>query len=126
MIIEKLDLTDALEAGHELPYVWIHELSRVYIGKNTDVDLQLEEVEEVRFFDEKAEVKIVRMETELQAWRITAEPDDHVIRHSYAICNQEFGGKLSVTWMLDADEDGQTYVKGERLSGWEESGYGKQ
>lgn len=125
MIIEKLDLMDALESGHELPYVWIHELSRVYIGKSTGVDLQLEEVEEVRFFDEKSEVKIVRMEMGLQAWRMTAEPDDHVIRHSYAICNEEFGGKLSVAWMLDADEDGQTYIKGERLNGWEESGYGK-
>lgn len=125
MIIEKLDLTDALESGHELPYVWIHELSRVYIGKNMDVDLQLEEVEEVRFFNGKTEVKIIRMEEELQAWRITEEADDHVISHSYAICNQEFGGKLSVAWMLDADEDGQTYIKGERLNGWEESGYGK-
>ena len=51
MMKKEIDLSQALELGHKLPYVWIRSLSSVYMGKNNFQDKQLEELEEARFFD---------------------------------------------------------------------------
>lgn len=120
MTVKKIDLPEALERGRKLPFAWVRSLSFAYVGRNKEIEDELEEVEEARFFDEKTEIKILRTVDGLQAWCCEAEPDDHVLEHSYKVRNPEFGKEIRVTWMLDVDEDGQTYISGGRLSGWKE------
>lgn len=121
MILKKIDLSDAWRQGEGLPFIWMHSLSAVYAGRNIHIEDKLDEIEEVRFFDSRKEIKVVRLDDGLQAWYCEEEPEDHVLRNAYCVRNSKFGGKIYVTWMLGADEDGQTYVSGGRLSGWEEN-----
>lgn len=119
MMKKEIDLSQALELGHKLPYVWIRSLSSVYMGKNNFQDKQLEELEEARFFDGDTEIKIIRIAQKLHAWYTCLDAEDCIMKYSYNVRNPEFGGKIQVSQILDSDEDGQTYICDEKLSGWE-------
>ena len=120
MIKRSIDLSEALELGGKMPFVWIRFLSAIYIGKNEDIEKKLDELEEARFFDSEKEVKIIRNGNCLQAWYSCLQSGDRVWKRSYTVRNPEFGGKIHVTCILNSDEDGQTYISDEKLSGWEE------
>lgn len=53
---------------------------------------------------------------------LTGEPEDHVMEEEYQIENPRFGRSITVTRVLDWDEDGQAYIAATRLSGWKEGG----
>ena len=119
---KKLNLSEAFEAGEKLPYAMIRTLSSVYVGENRsmkNMEPLLDELEEARFFNDKTEIKILRKDTDLMAVQTDAEPSDHCLVKTYSIANPEFGKTLQVACDLGQDEDGQTYICGERLIGWE-------
>lgn len=119
MIQKKLELVEALKESHDMPYAMIRTLSTVYIGKYKNEEKLLNEWEEARFFDEKKEIRFFRKDDKLQAASMEGEKEDSVISRFYPTGNPEFGKKIKVTWQLSTDEDGQTYICGERLTGWE-------
>lgn len=119
MIQKKLELTEALKESRFMPYAMIRTLSTVYIGTYKNEEELLEEWEDARFFDEKKEICFFRKDEKLQAVRKEEEENDSVIIHICEIGNPEFGRRIKIAWQLSTDEDGQTYISGERLSGWE-------
>lgn len=119
MIQKKMEVAEALKESHVMPYAMIRTLSTMYIGEYKDEEELLDEWEEAHFFDEDKEICFFRRDEKLQAVSKEKEENDSVIIHSYEIENPEFGKKIKIAWQLSTDEDGQTYISGERLTGWE-------
>lgn len=116
---KKLELEEALKESRVMPYTMIRTLSAVYVGEYQNQEELLDEWEEAHFFDEDKEICFFRRDEKLQAVSKEKEENDSVIIHSYEIGNPEFGKKIKIAWQLSTDEDGQTYISGERLTGWE-------
>ena len=119
---EKITISEALEEGEKLPYAMIRTLSSVYVGlnkKREEIDPLLPELEEARFFSDKTEIKILYKDDDLIAIRAEEEHSDNGLVRKYSIANTEFGKTLWVSCDLEQDEDGQTYIRAERLIGWE-------
>lgn len=119
---EKITISKALEEGEKLPYAMIRTLSSVYVGlnkKREEIDPLLPELEEARFFGDKMEIKILYKDDDLIAIRTEEELSDNGLVKKYTIANTEFGKTLWVSCDLEQDEDGQTYIRTERLIGWE-------
>lgn len=120
MIKEKMKAEEALEKGRMLPYVMIRALSEVYIGYQKEGEIDLSQLEEARFFDDITEIRLIRYENNWLATYIRLEEQDKVLKHVYKIANARFGKRLETAWILASDEDGQTYIAEEKLSGWGE------
>ena len=116
---ETIDIQAALEAGQKLPFAWVRSLSQVALGR-TPLAVELEELLEARFFSRDREIRIFPGEDGLRAVALTGEPEDHVMEEEYLIENPQFGRSITVTRVLDWDEDGQAYIAATRLSGWKE------
>lgn len=118
---ETIDIQAALEAGQKLPFAWVRSLSQVSLGR-TLLAADLEELLEARFFSRDREIRLFPGEDGLRAVALTGEPEDHVMEEEYQIENPRFGRSITVTRVLDWDEDGQAYIAATRLSGWKEGG----
>ena len=118
---ETIDIQAALEAGQKLPFAWVRSLSQVALGR-TLLAVELEELLEARFFSRDREIRIFPGEDGLRAVALTGEPEDHEMEEEYLIENPQFGRSITVTRVLDWDEDGQAYIAATRLSGWKEGG----
>ena len=122
MKLKNLNISEAFETGEKMPYMMSRTLSSVYLGMNSKrekTDEFLSELEEIRFFNEKTEIKILRKENNLVAIQTEEEPSDNCLVKTYPIANPEFGKALQISYNLSQDEDGQIYISGERFSGWE-------
>ena len=122
MKLKNLNISEAFETSEKMPYTMIRTLSSVYLGANPKrekTDEFLSELEEIRFFNDKTEIKILRKENNLVAIQTEEEPSDNCLVKTYPIANSEFGKALQISYNLSQDEDGQTYISGERFSGWE-------
>lgn len=122
MKLKNLNISEAFEAGEKMTYMMSRTLSSVYLGMNSKrekTDEFLSELEEIRFFNEKTEIKILRKENNLVAIQTEEEPSDNCLVKIYPIANPEFGKTLQISYNLSQDEDGQTYISDERFSGWE-------
>ena len=116
---ETISLQAALEAGQKLPFAWVRSLSQVALGR-TPLAVDLEELLEARFFSRDREIRIFPGEDGLRAVELTGEPEDPVIEEEYPVENPQFGRSITVTRVMDWDEDGQAYIAATRLSGWKE------
>jgi len=114
-----LSIEQALLQGKALPYAMIRSLSAVYLGK-MPADLSLQELIEARFFDAQQEIRIFWREDTLCAAKLQQEEGDHAYCQTYQIQNPQFGKTVTVSYELEADEDGQTYVAACRLIDWKE------
>ena len=119
MQIEKLTLTEALQQAPSLPLAWIHALSQIYIGKNSEQP-DLNTLLEARFFDRDREIRIFPGAEGLAAVSLTLEPTDHVLEEVHPIRNQAFGHSLTILKVLEFDEDGQAGVVAVKLADWKE------
>ena len=104
---ETIDIQAALEAGQKLPFAWVRSLSQVALGR-TPLTADLEELLEARFFSRDREIRLF--------------PGEDGLRAVALIENPRFGRSITVTRVLDWDEDGQAYIAATRLSGWKEGG----
>lgn len=118
MKFEKLTVERALHDGHALPFVLARCLSEVKFGINTELPAS-EELLEVRFFNSEKEIRLFRRQGRLEAVCLTQEPEDDCLEEEYEIANPSlFGTSFTLSKLLDVDEDGQTFVKATRLTGW--------
>lgn len=118
-MVERLEVSQALDRGKALPYALIRSLSRVTLGP-TPKDIDLPELIEARFFSSDEEVRIFQGETGLQAACVWEGSGDTVIEHTDKLANKAlFGRSMTVRQHLSFDEDGQAYVALTRLAGWE-------
>ena len=116
---EVLDMHEALRRGKTLPFAWLCTLSKVTLGA-VPSQIPLDELVEARLFDGQQEIRLFWQEGKLSAVALTVEPNDIVIKNTYAIENSKlFGEKLTIWKVLGTDEDGQSYVAATLLAGWE-------
>lgn len=110
-----------MDAAHNYRLCFIRSLSAVYLGVAEEAPkLEENEILEARFFNENGELRMFRGEDgTLCGVELTKESSDRCIEEAYVIDNAQFGSALTVRRILDADEDGQTYVKATCLCGWE-------
>jgi len=117
---ETMEVRQALEQGAKLPYALVQTLSGVTLGvPETEPDTAL--LTRARYFSETQEIRIFRRDGVLCAVRLTAEPDDRLIRKTFRVASPQFGGEVSLCQCLASDEDGQTYIETTRLTGWKEA-----
>lgn len=117
MELMELEAGQALERGLRLPYALIRCQSRMTLGR-TPQSVDLTQVLEARFFDADNEIRLFRGDGELRAAQLRGESGDLCIREQIPIENPRLGAEIAVCRHLDADEDGQTYIKTTRLCGW--------
>lgn len=119
MKIEKIkNIKTAVETGKNLPLVFIRNFSSVYLGKNTQ-DINIDELLEARFFSEKEEIRILRINGEfICTWR-SDDNNDEFIETEYKIGNASLGKAITVKRYFRYDEDGQASLSEPRLCGWE-------
>ena len=116
----KINHQVSMDTAQEYPFCFVRCISSVYLGTVSQALYSRDEILEARFFDADRELRVFRDEDgALRAVELTVQPDDHRIKDTYVIDNARFGRTLTVRRILDADEDGQTYVKASCLCGWE-------
>ena len=120
MNCEKLHLKEALQAGMKLPYAMISSLSQMTLGR-TPSQIAEADLLEARFFSKEQEIRIFFNGDALQAVRLSEDATDCCLTETYSIENRQFGSSLTVTRILNWDEDGQAYTAAVRLSDWKEA-----
>ena len=111
----------SMDAVKVYPYCFVRSVSEVYLGLTEQAQYSPEEeILEARFFDCEKELRLFRDENgNLQTVELCKEDGDRFMDETYVIDNARFGKTLTVRQFLDADEDGQTFVKASCLCGWE-------
>ena len=117
MKTENLEWKQALAEGENLPFVMLQMVSAVVFAKNP-YEFEMEEINEVRFFDKQTEIRIFRQDDSLKAVRLTAEGTDRCLHETYTFANRRLGNELELCRVLDTDEDGQSYIAATRLTAW--------
>lgn len=120
MKTDVLSVQEALALGRALPWAWVRSLSEVTLGA-VPAEITLEELIEARFFSAGEEIRVFRAGGGLRAAALRGEPDDDLITRTYAVENPKLGKTVTVCYLLEADEDGQTNLTAARLTGWEGS-----
>lgn len=118
MKTETLSVREALERGRALPWAWVRSFSEVTLGE-VPAEIDLEELIEARFFSAGEEIRVFRAGGGLRAAGLRGEPDDDQITRTYAVENPKLGKTVTMCFLLEADEDGQTNLTAARLTGWE-------
>lgn len=114
----KLEVNKALERGLSLPYALVRSLSEVTLGP-APASVDLDELLEVRFFSEQEEIRIFQGEEGLQAVRLPDVEGGAALPVTCKLMNPIFGCEITLCREVAFDEDGQAYVSGLRLTGWE-------
>lgn len=118
---EILNVQEAFHLGKELPFSMVRTLSAVSLGKAPN-EIPQDELIEVRFFDRLHEVRVFRKEGSLHAALLQQEEGDLSYTETFPLRNTElFGSRITVSYELDSDEDGQVFVADTRLVDWEEA-----
>ena len=106
--------------AEKFEFVYIRELSRLELGRRADLKpVNWNEVIEVRFFDDKGELRFFDNGDGLKAAEIIIDPDDDCKDTDYELEHDgEFGGGITVRECFDYDDDGQLYVAASRLVDW--------
>lgn len=120
MKYEPMSVRDAMAAGLQLPFALIRSLSRVTLG-HTPPQIEEAELLEARFFNGAQEIRVFPGEDGLRAVRLCPEAADHAVKETCRLENRQFGSTLTITRILDWDEDGQTYVNATCLTDWKEA-----
>lgn len=114
-----LGLNEARARCADYPYVLVRELSRIWLGETRKADINWDEITELRFFSESAELRLFRRDGNLQAVLLEDDSEDESLDKTFPLAhNKAFGEWLTVREYLAYDEDGQLYVRASRLKGW--------
>ena len=120
MRIQTINSIDAAMAeGRTYPFVYLRTLSTAAIGTTEDIPIppELNEVEELRFFGEAAEIRLYRQEGTLLAAKLEDGEDLFLTEECSLLPG--FGKRLTKRRLLTFDEDGQAAVSAVRLVHWE-------
>ena len=120
MKVQSIDRIEAaLSEGRSCPFVYLRTLSTAAVGKTEDIPIppELNEVEELRFFGEAAEIRLYRQEGTLLAAKLTDGEDLFLMEECSLLSG--FGKRLTKRKILTFDEDGQAAVSAGRLVHWE-------
>ena len=117
MNTEVISTEEALHRGLTLPWAFLRCYSTAYLGP-TPEQVEQEELLEARFFSETEEIRLLRIEGELQSLRRT-DGEEQMIDSSYRIANPRFGRIIRTRRDIVFDEDGQAAFTEPRLCGWE-------
>lgn len=117
MNAEPLTLAQAQERWQSLPYAWMMEESRVFVGKRPET-LDISTLIEGRFFDETTEIRIFYQDGVQKASCITQEEGDVVRLETCPVVNRDHGQQLGICRHMAFDDDGQAYVQAVRLYDW--------
>ena len=118
MKAESITVREALDRGAALPWVLVRGLSAVSLGPSP-ARIDPDDLLEARFFDGEQEIRVFRTDGQLRAVQLRGEPGDSVIERVYAVENPKLGRSVTVSYTLEADEDGQVNLTSTRLTGWE-------
>ena len=121
----KKEVNEALTFGMTLPYALIRSLSSVSLGPTPGEPPALDELLEVRFFDEKQEVRLFRRSGALCTAHIVCKEDGLWVDKTYEIENKVLGGQVAVRHFLAFDEDGQCSISTSCLTGWKDGKEGQ-
>lgn len=119
MKMERLTVEEALRRGRALPWALVRSLGGMSLGA-TPREIDTAELVEACFFDARTEVRLFRRDGALQGAALTGEDGDNALERAYNIENPAYGARLKLSSVLEADEDGQTYIAATRICGWEE------
>lgn len=126
MKIENIEnIENAISKGEKLPYIYIRNLSDLYVGKTSNYILDgnkidENEVIELSFFGNNNEIKIMKSNNSLSAVEIIKEDSDDIISKTFKINNKVNGTEITVDYHIDYDQDGQAFIKTKRLADWRE------
>ncbi len=109
---------EAWAQAQKMPFAWIHCYSTLYLGTRPE-SVDASEVVEARFFDGTGEVRFFRTEGVLQAAWAQTEAGDFLQHRTWRLKNAQFGKTITITTVLQPDEDGQMYPSAMLLTGWE-------
>lgn len=112
-----LSLNEAIEQAKQLPNAFIRRDSSVILGK-TPPDISLDTLQEARFFHATKEIRIFKHNGTYVAALVEQEPQDICIMKTYRVIHPRFGYSVTLSYDLEADEDGQTNVVALRFSDW--------
>ncbi len=118
MKTEIITVREALDWGAALPWALVRTLSVVSLGP-PPAQIDQDDLIEVRFFNSKKEIRVFRTGGQLRAVQLISETDDSVIERTYEIENPRFGRSITVSYTLEADEDGQVNLTSTHLTRWE-------
>lgn len=110
MKVEKLTWEAALESGREYPWMLVHALSGVALGRSGEI-APAEELLDAHFFSEQGAIRVFRDGDTLRAVRFTPEEGDAYAEERRTVENPALGKALTVRKYLTYDEDGQCVVK---------------
>lgn len=114
-----LELDEARAMCLDYPYVLVRELSRIWLGETRKAEINWDEITQIRFFSERAELRLFRRDGALQAVLLEDDSEGDCLDKTFPLAhNGAFGTWLTVREYLDYDEDGQLFVKASRLKGW--------
>lgn len=119
MITNVLDVNTAIEEGKKLEYVFIRNLSEMYLGKTSELqnNINFDEMIEIKFFSNNKEIRLFK-DGEISAFSITLEDGDEILTKEFKIQNNDYGSEIGVSYVLNYDEDGQVYTNRKILTSW--------
>ncbi len=121
MISQSMTIPEAMERARTMPYAWVLQDSRAYLGKTGGFslpDAPGNDWREARFFGPEGELRLTRSDKgSMEAFWLT-ETGDEVLDQARPLL-PEFGRQLTVRRILDYDEDGQVCVAATRMLRWE-------
>lgn len=118
MKVEYLTWETALESGRLYPWMLVHALSGVALGRSSET-APAEELLDAHFFSEEGAIRVFRDGDSLRAVRLTPEEGDDYVEERRMIENPALGKNLTVRKYLTYDEDGQCVVKTTLPVKWE-------
>jgi hypothetical protein len=109
MDITKITYKEAQQHISEYSYAIVHMISQLQYGKIEDININWNELIELRAFSDKEELRIYQGNDGIVAQRITEADDDtdNIIILKYKMKNNK---TLMVKEYLKPDEDGQAQV----------------
>ena len=99
----------ALESGRQYPWMLVHALSGVALGRSGKT-APAEELLDAHFFSEQGAIRVFRDGGTLRAVRFTPEDGDAYVEERRLIENPVLGRVLTVRKYLAYDKDGQCVV----------------
>ena len=114
------DVLEYAKTQSNYQYIWAQQLNRVVLGFLDDVEIELEKLTEARIFGDGCEIHIFRQDEwsaiEIDHWKEEYFDEMQKIKKTD---RERFGTAIKIRHYIDFESDGQAYICGSCLNGWE-------